>query len=157
MKVKMQHIAAITLAVLLLFSSAGVPVYEHFCRSSNFYEVSVLPITRCDTKSNSQHACCKPQTKPCCSGNTTAQEQKAEKPCCSYNANYLALDTDLPATGSLKQKLPLPVFTAALLPACQTGVRLFTGNSSATEEALLKPPATLQARQTPALLQTFLC
>lgn len=139
MKAKMQHIAAIFLAVLLLFSSAGVPVYEHFCRSSNFYEISVLPITKCETKPVANHACCKPTPKTCCSGKPAAQGQEVEKPCCSYDANYLALDTDLPATGSLKQKLPLPEFAApALLPACHTAALLFSGNSAAARVALLK-------------------
>lgn len=160
MKAKMQHITTIILAVLLLFSSAGMPVYEHFCRSSNFYEVSVWPITQCSANSQEQHTCCKTEVKKCCKGHNnpgTDGQKQIQKTCCTYNTDYIALKADMLVSGTAKQKLPLPIPATWLLPACQHAISLSLIGNANDNAVLHKPPALMQTRQSAAVLQIFLC
>ncbi|OWY19847.1 hypothetical protein C7N43_29925 [Sphingobacteriales bacterium UPWRP_1] len=161
MKAKMQHIAAILMAMLILVSSAGIAVNEHFCQRSNLYEVSMLPIAKCETKLTGKHACCKAMIKNCCTtqnGTANAGQQTTEQSCCSHTTDYLALETDMVVSGISKQEQQLPVFSTIFLLTCLQISNPAVANTTATTRALLYKnsyPPTI--RQSCSVLQVFIC
>lgn len=112
MATKLRHICAVLMAVLLIVSSIGVPVNEHFCRMSNNYEVSLLPIAKNAIKLNKPVAACCNNSgkKTCCKApnrESTQRQQSADKSCCSNNSEYLFLEIDMLISSITKAKMPV--------------------------------------------------
>ncbi|HRI27782.1 MAG TPA: hypothetical protein PK239_02655 [Chitinophagales bacterium] len=158
---QVQNIVAITMAVLILAASVGLPVNEHICLSSNFYELSFLPIEKCANKPVVKHACCtKGISSACGAPSQTLAVSKAQNPCCSYESKYIAFRADLfsPQSGSTQIQSAFSLTFPALAAVLPFFV-LQPSGAKFEADYLIPPPPLLPAwgNAACALLQVFIC
>lgn len=135
----------ITLAALLLISSSGLVLSQHFCRGELKSSALFIEAASCHAQPTRKHC---PHHPP------AEQTAKPIKGCCDTTVDFLQLDSEQLAADS-----SLPVFQTAIA-LCIPGMQL--GNISPIDSDYqqphylhYKPP--LLVRDFPVSLQTFLC
>ena len=66
MKKPLTRIHALLLGLLLLVSSAGVPVFAHICSSEGLQEISVVPTDGCCSQDEAENDGCAKPDNGCC-------------------------------------------------------------------------------------------
>lgn len=157
---KLQDIAIVLLAILILITSVGISVNQHVCLSKDMYEVSLFPIEKCESIPVAPHSCCAASKNGACFSdfsNDGTKHTKEKKSCCSYDSEYVVLTTDLvPPTVSLKLAQQFYFHIAPLLGFIKSSLDFYSANSILPKFAL-KPPLPATEQHYCSFLQVFIC
>lgn len=134
----------IALALLLLISSSGLVLSQHFCRGELKSVAVFAEATPCHAKAK----------RTCPNHPPAPKQEKAMKGCCDTEVDFLQLDVDQLAADVITPDLQLPVLLAVLQVALDIYPTVVTERTR-THYLNYKPP--LLVRDLPVSLQTFLC
>lgn len=141
----LQRVFHISLALLLLISSSGLVLSQHFCRGELKSTALFVEASSCHSKAVRKH----------CPHHPPAQkESEPKKGCCDTTTDFLQLDGEQLATDCSIPSLEAPLMLAVLRVVSDVFI-LETTNSKITHYLNYKPP--LLVRDLPVSLQTFLC
>lgn len=102
----LQHtIAAILLAVVVLFAQIGVVLHTHHCKHCNTFQKALWNTTTCTTHNNNNppatpqpNSCCQKKTKTCHTTpqiiNNAPSINPQTQPCCTLSSQYLSQNTN---------------------------------------------------------------
>lgn len=140
----LQRFLHITLALLLLISSSGLVLSQHFCRGELKSVALFAEATPCHAKAK----------RTCPNHPPAPEEKKAMKGCCDTEVDFLQLDADQLAADLPSPNLELPVLLAVL----QVALDIYPTTIAPRERPHYlnyKPP--LLVSDLPVRLQTFRC
>jgi hypothetical protein len=150
----MRRIFALTMAVLITWSSAGAAVYQHICRTGELYEASFTQITPCEGM-EIQH-----EIKTCCSDDQASGNPEFSKSkCCDYKTTFSKIETESTQVNPV-QSIVTSVASFLYLPVMVLS-SVFTAAPTVLDNILngdaFAHIISIAGKDIHALLQTFRC
>ncbi len=156
-KVRMKRskrISCLMMIVLLLLSSNGFAVHEHFCSTANKYSFSLMTSESCKHDVEQRKTCCRSKTVSSCSYEVASKDIAEDEDCCNDEMRFTKLEQQYLTSQSLKfDKIDSFPFTAIR-------TIIWSDFVQAKEDGLFvsdKSPPLLMSMHSASFLQCFRC